>query len=184
MHPLESVRDRSAAKRRIRSAKVERAAPGSIALRRCGDACAVPPLEMAVQAIRLSPYRAGLAGRHRKRLLRSPASLTGSCPLQLSPSGQSDGPEVFLRTSPGCTRDPTPRPAAHTFIAHGSPGIGDFPRKAVIGSSFIRATRFTGDTKASQGDLRLIVPRTSNPWPPSPCSWLSQPRTTMGPPTL
>jgi hypothetical protein len=126
MHPLESVRYRSAAKRRVRSAKVERAAPGSIALRRCGDECAVPPLEIEVQAMRLSPYRAGLAGRHRKRLPRSPASLTCSCPLQLSPSGQSDGPEVSLRTSPSCARDPTPRSAAHTFTAHGSPGIGDF----------------------------------------------------------
>jgi hypothetical protein len=126
MHPLESVRYRSAAKRRVRSAKVERAAPGSIALRRCGDECAVPPLEIEVQAMRLSPYRAGLAGRHRKRLPRSPASLTCSCPLQLSPSGQSDGPEVSLRTSPGCARDPTSRPAAHSFPATGSPGIGDF----------------------------------------------------------
>ncbi len=71
----------------------------------------------------LSPYRAGLAGRHRKRLPRSPASLTCSCPLQLSPAGQSDGPEVSLRTSLDCAKDSAPRPAAHPFKASGSPPI-------------------------------------------------------------
>jgi len=119
-HPLESVRYRSAARRRVRPAKAVRAGPGSTAIRRCGGECAVPPLEIEVQAMRLSPYRTGLAGRHRQRLRVSPASLTCSCPLQLSPSGESDGPEVSLRTSPGCTRYPTSRAAAHGFLAHGS----------------------------------------------------------------
>ena len=42
-----------------------------------------------VRAMQLSPYRAGLAGRHDTRLPVPPAFPTGSCPLQLSPSGQS-----------------------------------------------------------------------------------------------
>ena len=42
-----------------------------------------------VRAMQLSPYRAGLAGRHDTRLPVPPAFPTGSCPLQLSPSGES-----------------------------------------------------------------------------------------------
>ena len=88
--------------------------------RRGRGECAVPPLEIGIQAIQLSPYRAGLAGRHPTRLPMAPASPTCSCPLQLSPSGKSDDPEASLRTSPNCVRDSAPRPAAHAFIAHGS----------------------------------------------------------------
>jgi hypothetical protein len=39
--------------------------------------------------MQLSPYRAGLAGRHDTRLPVPPAFPTGSCPLQLSPLGES-----------------------------------------------------------------------------------------------
>ena len=87
--------------------------------RRGSDECAVPPLEIGVQAIQLSPYRAGLAGRHPTRLPMAPASPTCSCPLRLSPSGESDDPEASLRTSPDCVRDSAPRPAAHAFTAPG-----------------------------------------------------------------
>src|SRR5437762_2642601 len=120
MHPLESIRYRSPVGRRVRHAKVGRAAPDSIARRRCGEECAVPPLGIGVQAVSLSPYHAGLAGRDHKRLLASPAFPTCSCPLQLSPSGESDGPEVSLRTSLDWVKDSVPRTAAHAFIAHGS----------------------------------------------------------------
>ena len=57
--------------------------------RRAPDECAVPPLDIGVRAMQLSPYRAGLAGRHGTRLPVPPAFPTGSCPLRLSPSGQS-----------------------------------------------------------------------------------------------
>src|SRR5215510_14692108 len=57
--------------------------------RRGSGECAVPPLEIGVQAVSLSPYRTGLAGPHRTRLPMSPAFPTCSCPLGLSPSGQS-----------------------------------------------------------------------------------------------
>jgi hypothetical protein len=57
--------------------------------RRGRSECAVPPLEIGVQAIQLSPYHAGLAGRHPTRLPVTPAFPTCSCPLRLSPSGKS-----------------------------------------------------------------------------------------------
>jgi hypothetical protein len=49
-----------------------------------------------------------------------PAFPTCCFPLRLSPSGKSDGPEVFLRTSPDWVRDSAPRSAAHSSPAHGS----------------------------------------------------------------
>src|SRR5574341_443246 len=114
------MRYRSSVRRRVQRAKVGRAAPDSIARRRCGDECAVPPLGMGMQAVELSPYHAGLAGRHHTRLLVSPAFPTCSCPLWLSPSGKSDGPEVSLRTSLDWVKDAVPRTAAHAFTSHGS----------------------------------------------------------------
>src|SRR5215510_10635370 len=55
-----------------------------------------------VRAIQLSPYRAGLAGRPGTRLPVPPAFPTGSCPLWLSPSGQSmtqESPFALLLTA-------------------------------------------------------------------------------------
>src|SRR6516165_2470216 len=68
--------------------------------RRCSSECACPPLGIGIQAIQLSPYHAGLAGRHLQRLPVSPASPTCSFPLRLSPSGQSDDPGAILRAPP------------------------------------------------------------------------------------
>src|SRR6516165_2684777 len=63
--------------------------------------------------MQLSPYHAGLAGRHLQRLPVAPAFPTCSFPLRLSPSGQSDDPGATLRAPPDCVRDSTPRSAAH-----------------------------------------------------------------------
>jgi hypothetical protein len=49
--------------------------------RRVTDECAVPPLDIGIQAIQLSPYRAGVAGQSRTRLLTSPAFPPCSCSL-------------------------------------------------------------------------------------------------------
>jgi len=87
--------------------------------RRSGE-CAFPLLGIGVQAIQLSPYHAGLAGQHLWRLPASPASRACSFPLWLSPSGEPDGPETFLRVPPGCARDSAPRSAAHRIRAYGS----------------------------------------------------------------
>jgi hypothetical protein len=89
IHPLEYARCTSPIMRRVRAAKVYRHAHDGAAARRGRDECEVPPLEIGVWAIQLSPYRAGLAGRHGTRLPVPPAFPTCSCPLQLSPSGES-----------------------------------------------------------------------------------------------
>ena len=89
IHPLQCARGTSPIMRRVRPAKVYRYAHDGAAARRGRGECEVPPLEIGVRAIQLSPYRAGLAGRHGTRLPVSPAFPTGSCPLQLSLSGQS-----------------------------------------------------------------------------------------------
>jgi hypothetical protein len=125
IHPLQCARCTSSITRRVRAAKAAQHAHDGIASRRGSDECAVPPLEIEVQAIQLSPYRAGLAERHPTRLPMAPASPTCSCPLRLSPSGKSDDPEASLRTSPDCVRDSAPRPAAHPFSASGGPTPAD-----------------------------------------------------------
>ena len=55
--------------------------------RRAPDECGVPPLDIGVRAIRLSPYRAGVAGPCPTRLQTSPAFQPCSCPLALSGLG-------------------------------------------------------------------------------------------------
>jgi hypothetical protein len=75
--------------RRVRTAKLSRYAHDGAAVRRGRGECEVPPLEIGVRAMQLSPYHAGLAGPHRTRLPMPPAFPTGSCPLWLSPLGQS-----------------------------------------------------------------------------------------------
>jgi hypothetical protein len=89
IHPLECARCTSPIMRRVRTAKVYRYAHDGAASRRGRGECEVPPLEIGVRAMQLSPYRAGLAGRHGTRLPVPPAFPTGSCPLWLSSSGQS-----------------------------------------------------------------------------------------------
>ena len=89
IHPLACARCTSPIMRRVRTAKVYRYAHDGAASRRGRGECEVPPLEIGVRTMQLSPYRAGLAGRHGTRLPVPPAFPTGSCPLWLSPSGQS-----------------------------------------------------------------------------------------------
>jgi hypothetical protein len=71
--------------------------------RRCSDECGFAPLEIRIQAVWPSPYRAGLAVRYRKRLQVSPASLTCSCPLdfrhQVSQMTQECSSELLLTVS-------------------------------------------------------------------------------------
>src|SRR6516165_6341416 len=96
--------------------------PPLVALRyrRCSSECTLAPLGIGIQAMQLSPYHAGLAGRHLQRLPVAPAFPTCSFPLRLSPSGQSDDPGAFLRAPPDWVRDSTPRSAAHPCNAYGS----------------------------------------------------------------
>ncbi len=64
------------------------------------------PLGTGVQAVRPSPYRAGLAGHRPQRLPAVPAFPPCCCPRWLSPPGRVGDPEVtLLRTPPRCTGD-------------------------------------------------------------------------------
>src|SRR5262252_4781098 len=56
--------------------------------RRAPDECAVPPLDIGVRAMQLSPYRAGVAGPCHTRLLTSPAFRPCCCSLALSGLGE------------------------------------------------------------------------------------------------
>jgi len=67
--------------------------------RRGTDECAVAPLVIRVRAIRLSPYRAGVAGPGHTRLLTAPAFQPGSCPLALSGLGKAVASESFALNS-------------------------------------------------------------------------------------
>src|SRR4030095_6338171 len=57
--------------------------------RRATDECAVPPLDIGVRAIQLSPYRVGVAGPCHTRLLTSPAFQPCCCSLALSGLGEA-----------------------------------------------------------------------------------------------
>ena len=73
--------------------------------RRRRRGCAVAPVGTGVQAIRPSPWRAGLAGPPLQRLPVRPASTAGDGPLWLSPPGKPLTPRCLLRTSPFCEGD-------------------------------------------------------------------------------
>src|SRR5262252_2562091 len=57
--------------------------------RRATDECAVPPLDIGIRAMQLSPYRAGVAGPCHTRLLTSPAFQPCCCSLALSGLGEA-----------------------------------------------------------------------------------------------
>src|SRR5215467_5848074 len=128
IHPLQCARCTSPIMRRVRPAKVYRCAHDGAAARRGRGECEVPPLEIGVRAIQLSPYRAGLAGRHGTRLPVPPAFPTGSCPLQLSPSGKSmtqEFPfELLLTASRIQHRVPRRTVSLHPAQASQRPGDG------------------------------------------------------------
>ncbi len=63
--------------------------------RRGTEECAVPPLGTGIQAIQLSPYRTGVAGRSPTRLRAAPAFHPCSCPLLLSDSGKVVASQSF-----------------------------------------------------------------------------------------
>src|SRR5215468_9190083 len=63
--------------------------PGRWVYKRATNECEVPPLDIGIQAIQLSPYRSGVAGPPHTRLLRSPAFQPCACPLALSGPGQA-----------------------------------------------------------------------------------------------
>jgi hypothetical protein len=90
--------------------------------RRATDECAVPPLDIGVGAIQLSPYRAGIAGQCYTRLLTFPAFPSCSCSLPFRESGKMGRLEVIcLELRPPRVAIRSVRTTAHTFTAPGSP---------------------------------------------------------------
>jgi len=76
--------------------------------------------------MRSSPYRAGLAGRHRKRLPMPPALTACYGPVWLSPPGKPLTQEPVFRTPPLSERDLTLGDTAHIIrVAHQRTGAGD-----------------------------------------------------------
>src|SRR5882724_10301398 len=69
--------------------------PMASGCRRGTEECAVPPLGTGMQAIQLSPYRTGVAGRSHTRLRAAPAFHPCSCPLLLSDSGKVVASQSF-----------------------------------------------------------------------------------------
>src|SRR5712691_5974933 len=63
--------------------------------RRGTDECALPPLDIGVRAMPLSPYRAGVAGPSHTRLLILPAFQPCACPLALSGLGEAVASKSF-----------------------------------------------------------------------------------------
>src|SRR6516165_7483389 len=90
--------------------------------RRSGE-CAFPPLGIGVQAIQLSPYHAGLAGRHLWRLPAAPlfghALVPSGFRLQVNPMAQEPSSE-FLLAAPGIQH----RVPRRTVALHPAPADG------------------------------------------------------------
>lgn len=173
IHPLACARCTSPIMRRVRTAKVYRYAHDGAASRRGRGECEVPPLEIGVRAMQLSPYRAGLAGRHGTRLPVPPAFPTGSCPLWLSPSGQSmtqESPfELLLTVSRIQHRVPRRTLSPHTAHDRGilwERSISPAPRCILHG----QLCAFAG---------YLCTVSRPSPSGPSPCTRFSRIRTTM-----
>src|SRR5438132_8865144 len=131
--------------RRVRTAKLYRHAHDGAASRRGRDECEVPPLDIGVRAMQLSPYHAGLAGRHGTRLPMPPAFATCSCPLWLSPSGKSmtqESPfELLLTQSRIQHRVPRRTVSLHPAQASRRPCEGPVSMKKHAGCTILDAGR-------------------------------------------
>src|SRR5215813_9969380 len=88
--------------------------------RRATDECAVPPLDIGVWAIQLSPYRVGVAGPYHTRLLTSPAFRPCCCSLALSGLGEAVASESCLELRPPQEAIRSVRDMAHSFPSFGS----------------------------------------------------------------
>jgi len=98
-----------------------RGSPGRWVYKRATNECEFPPLDMGVQAIQLSPSRAGVAGPQQTRLLLSPAFQPCACPLALSGPGQAVASESSTLNSGPLRGQFTPCvPRRTVSTSHGS----------------------------------------------------------------
>src|SRR5215831_8668148 len=107
--------------------------------RRATDECAVPPLDIGVRAMQLSPYRAGVAGPCHTRLLTSPAFQPCCCSLALLGLGEAVASESSALNSGLLRRQFLPCVTWRTLSPHTAHERGIF-----IGSFyFVNSTEFT-----------------------------------------
>src|SRR5712691_2109934 len=92
--------------------------PGHWVYKRATNECEVPPLDIGVQAIQLSPYRSGVAGPQHTRLLLSPAFQPCACPLALSGLGQAVASESSALNSGPLRGQFTPCVTRRTLSPH------------------------------------------------------------------
>src|SRR5919197_2486883 len=94
--------------------------------RRAPDECAVPPLDMGVRAMQLSPYRVGVAGLCHTRLLTSPAFQPCCCSLALSGLGQAVASESSALNSGLLRRQFLPCVTRRTLSPHTAQHLRSF----------------------------------------------------------
>src|SRR5262252_9946665 len=151
-----------------------RRSPGRWVYKRATNECEVPPLDIGVQAIQLSPYRSGVAGPPHTRLLRSPAFQPCACPLALSGPGQAVASESSALNSGLLWRQFTPCVTWRTLSPHTAHDRGILWER-----SMSPAPRYIphGQLCAFAGYLCTVSP--PSPSGPSPCARFSRTRTTM-----
>src|SRR5215831_4457899 len=142
--------------------------------RRAPDECAVPPLDIGVRAMQLSPYRAGVAGPCHTRLLTSPAFQPCCCSLALSGLGEAVASESSALNSGLLRRQFLPCVTWRTLSPHTAHDRGILWERSI--SPAPRCIPH-GQLCAFAGYLCTV----SRPSPsgPSPCTRLSRIRTTM-----
>jgi hypothetical protein len=86
--------------------------------RRATDECELPPLDIGVRAMQLSPYRAGVAGPCHTRLLTSPAFQPCCCSLALSGLGEAVASESSALNSGLLRRQFLPCVTRRTLSPH------------------------------------------------------------------
>ena len=113
VRPLDQGRSLTPTGRSVPPTSCSRRIPVASRLRCCNRGVCQSPLGVGVQAIQLSPYRAGLAKLSLQHLPTASASTACSCPSWLSPPGQpltqgSDAPDTLL-SAKGIRNAPTRR---------------------------------------------------------------------------
>ena len=93
--------------------------------RRATDECEVPPLDIGIQAIQLSPYRADVAGPCPTRLLTSPAFPLCSCSLSFQNQVRRVASESSALNSGPLQGRFTPCVPWRTVSLHTAPQHGD-----------------------------------------------------------
>src|SRR5215475_5874108 len=115
--------------------------------RRATDECAVPPLDIGVRAMQLSPYRAGVAGPCHTRLLTSPAFQPCCCSLALSGLGKAVASESSALNSGLLRRRFLPCVTWRTVSAHTALHPSLFQRR----TSFMLSIRMSNGSAWNQG---------------------------------